>query len=291
MMENILNKVKYTVSKYHGNVQLWDACNGLSNCQSTGLDDAQSFKLACNVINLIHNLDPKTPLIFSVDIPAAENMRLNNRAINPLVFAESLIRAHDRSIAGIGLELNLNTWPNGTLPLDLPGLSDLIDHWSSQNRSLLVRLTTPLDLSPPSLQTLDYSKNQTSSIVSNWIYPVKLTATAFQDDDDDTAPEINPSQIATQPNSEKDCNATKPSLETDATERSGDPTTPSRKTKRRCNPLESMPGLLRVRHPKRRSVHQRSTTAIDCRVHDPTPLAIPALIPIKAGTIKQNHSQ
>jgi hypothetical protein len=207
MMENILNKVKYTVSKYHGNVQLWDACNGLSNCQSTGLDDAQSFKLACNVINLIHNLDPKTPLIFSVDIPAAENMRLNNRAINPLVFAESLIRAHDRSIAGIGLELNLNTWPNGTLPLDLPGLSDLIDHWSSQNRSLLVRLTTPLDLSSPSLQTLDYSKNQTSSIVSNWIYPVKLTATAFQDDDDDTAPEINPSQIATQPNSEKDCNA------------------------------------------------------------------------------------
>jgi hypothetical protein len=160
MMENILNKVKYTVSKYHGNVQLWDACNGLSNCQSTGLDDAQSFKLACNVINLIHNLDPKTPLIFSVDIPAAENMRLNNRAINPLVFAESLIRAHDRSIAGIGLELNLNTWPNGTLPLDLPGLSDLIDHWSSQNRSLLVRLTTPLDLSPPSLQPLDNSKNK-----------------------------------------------------------------------------------------------------------------------------------
>jgi hypothetical protein len=70
-----------------------------------------------------------------------------------------------------------------------------------------VRLTTPLDLSPPSLQPLDNSKNKNGSIVSNWNYPVKPTATTSQDDDDDTAPEINPSQIATQPNSEKDCNA------------------------------------------------------------------------------------
>lgn len=207
LLENILQKVKYTVSKYQGHVQLWDACSGLSNCQSTGLDDAQSFKLACNIINLIHNLDPKTPLIFSVDLPAAENMRSNSRAINPLVFAESLIRAHDRSIAGIGLELNLNYWPNGTLPMDLPGLSDLIDHWSSQNRSLLVRLTTPLELSPSNLVSLSDTHNQNSPIVSNWDYPLKLTASPFQEDDDDTAPEINPSQFNPHSDPAKICNS------------------------------------------------------------------------------------
>ncbi len=207
LMAIVLQKVKHTVTKYQGNVQLWDACSGLSNCQSTGLDDAQSFKLACNIINLIHNLDPKTPLIFSVDLPAAENMRLNNRAINPLVFAESLIRAHDRSIAGIGLELNLNRWPDGTLPMDLPGLSDLIDHWSSQNRSLLVRLTTPLELSASSTENLNDLRMQRSSIVSNWNYPVKLTATTPQEDDDDTAPEINPAQFTAQVANDKECNA------------------------------------------------------------------------------------
>lgn len=207
LMANVLQKVKHTVTKYQGKVQLWDACSGLSNCQSTGLDDAQSFKLACNIINLIHNLDPKTPLIFSIDLPAAENMRLNNRAINPLVFAESLIRAHDRSIAGIGLELNLNHWPDGTLPMDLPGLSDLIDHWSSQNRSLLVRLTTPLELSASSPENLNDLRIQRSSIVSNWNYPVKLTATSLQEDDDDTAPEINPAQFTAQVAQEKECNA------------------------------------------------------------------------------------
>ncbi len=207
LMAIVLQKVKHTVTKYQGNFQLWDACSGLSNCQSTGLDDAQSFKLACNIINLIHNLDPKTPLIFSVDLPAAENMRLNNRAINPLVFAESLIRAHDRSIAGIGLELNLNRWPDGTLPMDLPGLSDLIDHWSSQNRSLLVRLTTPLELSASSTENLNDLRMQRSSIVSNWNYPVKLTATTPQEDDDDTAPEINPAQFTAQVANDKECNA------------------------------------------------------------------------------------
>lgn len=204
LMEAILQQVKHTVTKYQGNVQLWDACSGLSNCSITGLDDAQSFKLACNVINLIHNIDPKTPLIFSVDLPAAENMRLNNRAINPLVFAESLIRAHDRSIAGIGLELNLNYWPNGTLPLDLPGLSDLIDHWSSQNRSLLIRLTTPLEHSQGQ-RTSHSAKLFDDSIVSQWEYPTQITASPSQEDDDDTAPEINPSQLAIQAASENEC--------------------------------------------------------------------------------------
>jgi hypothetical protein len=67
--------------------------------------------------------------------------------------------------------------------------------------------SSDLNLSKNRTKDFDNSKNKNGSIVSNWNYPVKPTATTSQDDDDDTAPEITPSQIAPQPNSEKDCNA------------------------------------------------------------------------------------
>ena len=193
LLNAILEKARNLISQCQGLVQLWDACTGLNNCEATGLDDAQSLKLACSIINLIHTVDPKTPIIFSVDLPAAENMRHGPHAINPVIFAESLIRAHDRDIAGIGLELNLNYWPMGTLPMDLPAISDLIDHWSIQNRSLLIRLTTPLSPNSSSTPAGDPSADQ---VVSHWRYPSNSMQSSADESDDDTAPEISPSLFA-----------------------------------------------------------------------------------------------
>ena len=193
LLNAILEKAQNLISQCQGLVQLWDACTGLNNCEATGLDDAQSLKLACSIINLIHTVDPKTPIIFSVDLPAAENMRHGPHAINPVIFAESLLRAHDRDIAGIGLELNLNYWPMGTLPMDLPAISDLIDHWSVQNRSLLIRLTTPITPANPSGYEGDLATDQ---IVSHWRYPSTWTKSSAEESDEDTAPEIPTSLYA-----------------------------------------------------------------------------------------------
>ncbi len=77
--------------------------------------------------------------------------------------------------------------------MDLPAISDLIDHWSIQNRSLLIRLTTPISPNSSSTPHADPSSDQ---VVSHWRYPSNSTQSSADESDDDTAPEISPSLFA-----------------------------------------------------------------------------------------------
>jgi hypothetical protein len=95
-----------------------------------------------------------------------------------------LIQVHDKDIAGIGLDLNLNCWPHGTLPRDLIDLSDIIDHWQFLEKSLLVRLTAPLSLEN------DPTALYQNSIVSSWAYPGSQPSVQAQDCTQDTDPDL-----------------------------------------------------------------------------------------------------
>ena len=62
-------------------------------------------------------------------------------------FADALART-DLGLAGIGLEMNLGYWPEGTLPRDLLEISRQIDRWSFLNLPLLVVVTLPTKSGP-----------------------------------------------------------------------------------------------------------------------------------------------
>lgn len=184
----VCTRVGSIVSQCAGRVRLWDASSSLNASQEMELSDEQAFRLASGVIGAIRAVDQKTPIIFCINLPAAEYMAkpglLHHESIDPFRFARSLIQAHDRDIAGIGLDLNLNCWPHGTLPRDLIDLSDIIDHWQDLEKSLLVRLSAPLSADPDPLALFQ------DSLVSNWEYPSVRQATPVLDATQDTDPDL-----------------------------------------------------------------------------------------------------
>lgn len=169
LYKNICTRVANVVSQCMGRVRLWDASSSLNVCQHFQMNDEHAFRLASGVIGAIRSVDQKSPIIFSVNLPAAEYMaqpgHSGYESIDPFRFARSLIQAHDRDIAGIGLDLNLNSWPHGTLPRDLIDLSDIIDHWQDLEKSLLIRLTAPQSTELDPLASLG------DSMVSMWNFP------------------------------------------------------------------------------------------------------------------------
>jgi hypothetical protein len=152
------------VERYRGQVHLWTAAAGLNTPNTLGLTDEQILHLAVGVIQSVRRADPKTPVIVTIDAPWAEYLGQKSDGISPLHFADALVRA-DLGLSGLGLELNLNYWPYGSLPRDLIDLSDLIDHWNILGLPLLVQLCTPCT-STPSPRAMSKA-----GIVSSWQFP------------------------------------------------------------------------------------------------------------------------
>ncbi len=152
------------VERYRGQVHLWSAAAGLNAPNPLGISDEQILHLAVGVIQTVRRIDPKTPVILNIDTPWAEYLGQKTDGISPLHFADALIRA-DLGLSGLGLELNMNYWPTGSLPRDLVDLSDLIDHWNILGLPLLAIVTTANSLQP------DPGAIAKTNIVSNWTYP------------------------------------------------------------------------------------------------------------------------
>ncbi len=159
------------VERYRGQVHLWTAASGLNGLNTLGLNDEQILHLAVGVIQAVRRGDPKTPVIVTIDSPWAEYLGQHVDGISPLHFADALVRA-DLGLSGLGLELNLNYWPTGSLPRDLVDISDLIDHWNILGLPLLVQVCTPASLGT------DPNATSKAEIVSTWRFPELLLSEA-----------------------------------------------------------------------------------------------------------------
>ncbi len=179
----IFTRVGNIVQQCQGRVRLWDASSSLNISEQYELDDQQAFRLASGIIGTIRSID-KSPIVFCINLPAAEYMKNANHSIDPFRFARSLIQVHDRDIAGIGLDLNLHYWPHGTLPRDLIEISDILDHWQFLEKSLLIRLTAPLSVED------DHLSEFNESLVSNWRYPGSQVKAQVLDAMQDTDPDL-----------------------------------------------------------------------------------------------------
>ena len=152
------------VERYRGQVHLWSAAAGLNAPNTLGITDEQVLHLAVGVIQAVRRSDPKTPVVLTIDAPWAEYLGQKPDGISPLHFADAIIRA-DLGLSGLGLELNFNYWPGGSMPRDLIDISDLIDHWNILGLPLLAHISAPCNLQ---VDSMAISK---SSVVSNWSYP------------------------------------------------------------------------------------------------------------------------
>lgn len=149
LIEAVESYVERTVLRYTGRVTLWHATAGLNTRGPLALDEEQVMRLAVAVIHTIRRVDPRTPVLISVDQPWGEYLGGERDGISPLHFADALIRSN-LGVGGIGLEMRMNYADGGSLPRSLLDLGQQIDRWSTLGLPLLVQLSMPAsDVSDP----------------------------------------------------------------------------------------------------------------------------------------------
>jgi hypothetical protein len=144
--------IRAVVTRYRGKVHFWNAAGRLITGEVLGLDEEQKLRLAVRAVEVIRSLDPQTPVIVSLDQPWAELMGRQESELNPLQFADALVRS-DLGVAGIGMEINLGTSGEATLPRDPLEFNSQLDLWSSLGLPMLVSVAVPSGGDQYTLQT------------------------------------------------------------------------------------------------------------------------------------------
>ena len=138
----IARYISNAVKRYKGQVHLWHCSAAANVAAGLPLSDEQRLRLAVLAIETTRRCDPRTPVIVSFDQPWGEYMVETPFALPPMHFAEMMVRA-ELGLAGIGLELNLGYWPDGSLPRDLLEIGQLIDQWSQLGLPLIPMISIP----------------------------------------------------------------------------------------------------------------------------------------------------
>lgn len=140
--ESVLKFAEGVVRRYAGKVHLWNCAGRMNVPGAMDLSEEQRLKITVDVLELTRGLDARTPAIVSFDQPWAEFIATHDQELTPLHFADTLARS-DLGMAGIGVEINLGYWPQGTLPRDLLEINRQIDRWSQLALPLVIFVTAP----------------------------------------------------------------------------------------------------------------------------------------------------
>jgi len=138
----VLNHLQAVVERYRGRVHLWSCSARLNTEAALPLTEEARLRLAADSLQLLRRLDQRTPVIISLDQPWAEYLGRQRHDLSPLYFADALARGN-LGLSGLGLEINLGYWPEGTQPRDLLEFSYQIDRWTGLGLPLVVLLTIP----------------------------------------------------------------------------------------------------------------------------------------------------
>ena len=136
--------IEAVVGRYRGKVNFWQCAGRLNSAEILSLSEQQKLRLAAQAIELVHQLDPDTPVVISFDQPWAEYMSHREMDFPPLHFADALIRA-GVDISAVMLEINIGYRPGGTLPRTLLEFSRQLDCWAQLGLPLMVSICVPSD--------------------------------------------------------------------------------------------------------------------------------------------------
>ncbi len=142
LQSSVSEYVEATVLRYRGQVDLWQCAGRPNTADCLALDEEEMVQLTAHVVEQVHSLDPKTPLVVGFDQPWSEYVGRREVDFPPLYFADALLRA-DLGLSGLLLEINLGYQPGGTLPRDPLDFSRQLDTWSGLGVPLYVTLCMP----------------------------------------------------------------------------------------------------------------------------------------------------
>ena len=137
----MLEHVHAVVSRYAGRVHLWHVASRVNSGKPLSLDEEQRLHLVAQALEVVQQLDPRTPAVISFDQPWAEYLSDQDEDLAPLHYADALVRA-DLGVSGFGLEINAGFHPGGSAHRPVFEFGRLLDQWSMWGLPLMVSLCT-----------------------------------------------------------------------------------------------------------------------------------------------------
>ena len=137
----MLEHVRAVVTRYTGRVHLWHVASRVNTGKLMSLEEEQRLHLVAQALEVVRQIDPRTPTVVSFDQPWAEYLAHQREDLAPLHYADALVRA-DLGVSGFGLEINTGYFPNGSSHRSTLELGRLLDQWSVWGLPLMLNLST-----------------------------------------------------------------------------------------------------------------------------------------------------
>lgn len=138
----LLNHCRQMMNLLPSNTTLIHAACGMSGLDHQHGSRRQQFQLATDILNLLDETGSRVPVLVSFDYPWAEKLAWSVGAAHPLQIAEDLMRVGSQ-ISYLGLDINLDYWPNGSVARDPLQWIDAIDIWCQLGLPLVLCLRVP----------------------------------------------------------------------------------------------------------------------------------------------------
>ena len=116
--------------------------SGLNGTGHRNLSYPQQLQATVDLLQLVEDSDVNVPTMVSFDFPWAERLAGAVGGSHPLQIADSLIR-QGVELSFLGLEINLDLWPNGSAVRDPLQWIDLVDIWAQLGLPMVLCLRSP----------------------------------------------------------------------------------------------------------------------------------------------------
>ena len=155
----MVDHVRAVVTRYAGRIHLWHVASRMNTGKLLSLEEEQRLHLVEQALEVVRQIDPRTPTVVSFDQPWAEYLAHQDEDLAPLHYADALVRA-DLGVSGFGLEINAGFHPNGSSHRPTFEMGRMLDQWSIWGLPLMIHLSTASDTSPDA----QASKNITAEL-------------------------------------------------------------------------------------------------------------------------------
>ena len=160
--DKLLSECRQQLEDLPPNTSLIHIVSGLNGIGHRILSYPQQLDITADLVRLVENSSVSVPTMVSFDFPWAERLVGAVGGVHPLQVADSMLR-QGLAIGFIGLDINLDYWPNGSMLRDPLQWIDLIDIWSQLGLPLILNLKIPTGLADAADAKKDREVNGTLS--------------------------------------------------------------------------------------------------------------------------------
>ena len=139
----ILSDCRTAIENLPESTSLLHVVSGLNGLGHRHLGYPQQLQLAIDMLHLIEESSCEVPNLISFDFPWAERLASSVGGIHPLQIADTLLR-QGLGVSFLGLDINLDYWPGGSVVRDPLQWIDMIDIWSQLGLPLVICFRIPI---------------------------------------------------------------------------------------------------------------------------------------------------